>query len=77
MIGERFTGKICKRHPELKGERFKRNHACPSCQNGYTKQYNQITRDKAKRFDELAPLVLAYLDEPTGLQAVRLRELLK
>lgn len=77
MIGERFMGKLCKKHPELKGERLRRNHACPSCQNGYTKERNQLIRDKAKRYDALAAALLEYLDEPTGLRAIALRNMLK
>lgn len=29
----RYSGKICIKHPELKGERLKSNHGCIRCQN--------------------------------------------
>lgn len=76
-MAERFQGKVCKKHPELQGERFRRNHACPECQNGYTKERNQLIRDKAKKFDQLAALVRDYLDEPSGLVAMQMRQMVE
>lgn len=31
-----YTGKICKRHPELMGKRYTSDSSCPSCSIGYS-----------------------------------------
>jgi hypothetical protein len=63
-IGERVQGRLCKHHPELNGERFLRNRACPSCQNGYTKERNQLIRDKGKKYTALVAALEEVLDDP-------------
>lgn len=65
----------CEKHPELSGARYP-NGTCKGCQNELTRERNQAIRDKAKKYDRLAALVRDYLDEPSGLVALQIRNML-
>lgn len=47
--GERiYTGKTCKRHPELKGRRRASNGLCTSCKRDYNKARQNRLKDGAR-----------------------------
>ncbi len=52
---KRVTGKVCKDHPDLKGERYASNRACVGCSAEWRKRFGKslASPDVAAQRDEL------------------------
>jgi len=48
----RYFGKLCDKHPQFKGERYKANGACRGCLNEQSAKWQRDNPDRAKRNDK-------------------------
>ena len=44
-----FFGPLCKKHPELKGERYITSRACPECEIQRHKRYYELRREQVRK----------------------------
>ena len=52
----RYIGKVCDKHPELKGERLKRDYQCPACRNE-KKKVKRVLINSIRNFEKIMDII--------------------